>query len=131
MTVIMRSWSCCIRGTNPRGYVLPTGVANYGLIQERFQEMRKEARKAAYLPADGGGVLAHAAASLMTMVTFTRASAEQPVGDLKGNSADLPDKTDKILARADFYLGQGDLEKVYREGVKTVSCCPSRVCSDV
>jgi hypothetical protein len=87
------------------------GVPTYGQLQERFVTLRKEARKAAFLPDDGGGVLANAAASLVSMITFERASAPKPVGDVQDDTS-KPDETDKIMARAEFWLGQGELEKV-------------------
>lgn len=95
--------------------VLPVaGVPTYGQLQERFVKLRKEARKAAFLPDIGGGVLAHAAASLVSMLTFERASAAKPVGDVQEETS-KPDEADKTLARAEFWLGQGDLEKAARE----------------
>lgn len=87
--------------------------------------MRQEARKAAYLPEDGGGILANAKATVLSKITFSRAPTAKPsvvpkadpAGEAGAEGAEsstsaLPQETDQILARAEFWLTRGDLEKV-------------------
>eukprot|EP00124_Ichthyophonus_hoferi_P000003 Ihof_evm3s1 gene=Ihof_evmTU3s1 len=88
--------------------IFDTGIASFHDLHNQFSSLRKEARRAALLPEDGGNLMSYVMACIVDMVTFRRQPSQLSADIGKGPSTH--EETDQIMALAEHSLKDKDLE---------------------